>query len=362
MPREGCPRWCAAALVAALCGAGHAEAPPGKEPAADTLPPPRKVTPADAASPGSLLGPDVLPIDLAGALRLAGVQNPEILLARERVVEAVALRQLAAAQLLPTLNAGTNFNSHTGPLQRSTGEILKVNRGALYVGLGANAVGAGTVTVPGVVWSGNVSETIGRILVARQVVRQREFASVAVRNDLLLEVARAYLELLRAEGRRAVAVRGRDEVREVARVTANFADPKIGKGRQADADRAATELEQRNAEVLQAESDVQTSSARLCHTRSGVGLQHLAILTILTSHTSTFSRVYLPVRPSSKLDAAADKCDDGLLTKATATSEPTSQRLASTIFSKSMAGRTYFVTLIFCRSVTENSTSFIRLQ
>ena len=105
-----------------------------------------------------------------------------------------------------------------------------------------------------------------------------------------------------------------------------------------------------------------TSSARLCHTRSGVGLQHLAILTILTSHTSTFSRVYLPVRPSSKLDAAADKCDDGLLTKATATSEPTSQRLASTIFSKSMAGRTYFVTLIFCRSVTENSTSFIRLQ
>ena len=63
------------------------------------------------------------PIDLAAALQLAGVQNPEILLARERVEEAVALRQFAAAQILPTINAGTNFDSHNGPLQRSTGEM-----------------------------------------------------------------------------------------------------------------------------------------------------------------------------------------------------------------------------------------------
>src|SRR5437016_6603148 len=34
-------------------------------------------------------------IDLATALRLAGVQNPAILLARQRVVEAVVQRQLA---------------------------------------------------------------------------------------------------------------------------------------------------------------------------------------------------------------------------------------------------------------------------
>src|SRR5262245_35759993 len=39
----------------------------------------------------SILAEKTQPIDLASALRLAGVQNPEILLAQERVLEAVAL-------------------------------------------------------------------------------------------------------------------------------------------------------------------------------------------------------------------------------------------------------------------------------
>src|SRR5207237_10367091 len=62
-------------------------------------------------------------IDLSTALRLAGVQNPAILLARQRVVEAVVQRQLAAAVFLPSLNAGLNYDAHTGPLQQSSGNI-----------------------------------------------------------------------------------------------------------------------------------------------------------------------------------------------------------------------------------------------
>jgi outer membrane protein TolC len=194
-------------------------------------------------------------------LKLAGVQNPEILLARERVVEAVALRQLAAAQLLPSINVGTNLDVHRGPLQQSNGNILKVHRDSLFVGLGSNAVAAGTVNIPGVVWNANVSDVIFAALYSRQVVRQRNFASIAARNDVLLRVALAYLELLRAEGRRAIALQTRDEAAEVARITANYA--KTGQGRQADADRAATELQQRNAEVVQAEGEMLTMSARL---------------------------------------------------------------------------------------------------
>lgn len=200
-------------------------------------------------------------IDLASALQLAGVENPNILLARERVEGAAAEHQLAAAQILPTLNLGTNFDNHTGVLQRSNGELLKVNRGALYLGMGASAIGAGTVNVPGLVYDVNVSEVIYRSLVTRQRVQQREFASVAVRNEMLLKVCTAYLELLRATGRRAVASHTRDEAKEVARVTANYA--KTGQGREADAERAATEYEQRNTEVVQAESDTAVASARL---------------------------------------------------------------------------------------------------
>src|SRR5262249_29899575 len=150
--------------------------------------PPTAKPPAEIEfpKPPSILDPNTTPIDLASALQLAGVQNPELFLARERVTEAVALRQLAAAQLLPTLNAGININEHTGPLQAAAGTIVKVNRGALYLGLGSEAVGAGTVTIPGVVWSGNVSDTYFGILASRQLVRRRQFENATACNDILL--------------------------------------------------------------------------------------------------------------------------------------------------------------------------------
>ena len=61
---------------------------------------------------------------------------------------------------------------------------LILNRGSLYVGLGSSAVGAGTVTIPGVVWSGNASETYFGMLATRQLVSRREFESVAATNDV----------------------------------------------------------------------------------------------------------------------------------------------------------------------------------
>jgi outer membrane protein TolC len=239
-----------AILLAGLMLSGPAHAQP------DTLPPPRKLEAPEARDDG------YRPIDLPTALRLAGVANPQIQIARQRVLEAVALRQYAAAQFLPTINVGSSLDHHLGPIQESNGTILKVNRDSLYVGLGASAVGAGTVTVPGVVWSGNVSDVWYGALVTRQVVRQRAFESEAIRNATLLQVATAYLELLRGAGRQAVAGLLLNDAREVARVTANFA--KTGQGRQADADRAAVEYEQRKSDVIQAQNDVQLASARLC--------------------------------------------------------------------------------------------------
>lgn len=219
-------------------------------------------TPAAFPAPASILDPNALPIDLPSTLRLAGVQNPQILIARERITEADAIRQLAAAQLLPDINIGTNYDAHTGPLQQSNGSIGKVNRDSLYVGLGSSAIGGGTVTIPGVVWNNNLSEAYFGILISRQVVRQREFAATAVNQDVLLRVATGYVELLRAQGRRAIAVVTRDESAELARVTAAYA--RVGQGRQADADRAATELERRNSDILQSESAVLAASVRLC--------------------------------------------------------------------------------------------------
>jgi outer membrane protein TolC len=218
-------------------------------------------TPPVQPAPASILSEQRYPIDLAAALQLAGVQNAEILLAQEHVTEATALRQFAAAQLLPSLNAGTSVNTHTGPLQRSSGEILKVNRGSMYVGLGASAVGAGTVQIPGVVWSGNLSRTYFDALIARQHVSARQFRSTAIRNDVLGRVANAYMELLRAEAGRVIALKNRGEAAELARLTASFAAE--GRGRKSDANRTATVLEERSRELIDAENAILTASARL---------------------------------------------------------------------------------------------------
>jgi outer membrane protein TolC len=263
----------ASAITILLAGPAAAWQPPPKligpesaaQPAAsETLPSPASNSGIYSAKdrPSTLLGDKFIPIDLPSAVRLAGLQNPDLFLARQRVVEAAAIRQLAAAQLLPSLNFGTNFDAHSGPLQQSNGNILKVSRSALYAGAGANAIAAGTVNIPGVVWNLNVSNAIYGLLVARQVVNERQFANLQTNNEILQDVAVAYYELLRAEGLHAVMLRMRGETAEVADITAKYAS--TGVGREADAERAATELAQREIDVLEIEGQVLVASANLC--------------------------------------------------------------------------------------------------
>ncbi len=224
------------------------------DPASGIASPPR--------SPDSILSAETKPIDLTTALNLAGVQNPELNVARTRVLEAAALRQLAAAYFLPSINPGMNYDSHNGNLQQSDGNILSVSRSAVYIGAGANAVGSGTVNIPGVFLNENIGAGIFAYLAARQVVRQREFETIAVRNQVFLRVTWAYSELLRAEARRAVQLQAREEARVIAKLTADYA--KAGQGREADANRAATQLARRESYIQAAEGEVLAASAALC--------------------------------------------------------------------------------------------------
>ena len=204
---------------------------------------------------------ETTPIDLASAFALIGVQNPEFLAAQHRVLEASAQRQLAAVQLLPTINLGTSMDSHTGPLQQSTGNILTVSRQSLFVGAGASAVAAGSVNIPGVVWNLNVSDTYYNYLISRQVQAQKQANVTTVNNDIQLRVATAYLELVRAAGQRSIEWQSRQDFAEVARITAIF--ERAGQGRSADANRAATELSSRDCQVIEAEGRIVAASARL---------------------------------------------------------------------------------------------------
>jgi outer membrane protein TolC len=243
-------------MAGLLCGLPrvYGDAPSGTAP---------RGTPTEPLLPPapSFIGANFVPIDLNTTLRLAGVQNPDILVAQSRVVESQALRQLAAAQFLPTINYGMNYDTHTGVLQQSNGNILSVNRSAVYVGAGANAVAAGTVNIPGVFLQGNLAVTVFGYLASRQIVQQRDFANWAIRNQAFLRATVTYSELLRAEGARAVAMQVRDEARIVAQLTAAYSNQ--GRGSKADADRAATQLARRENDFQAAEGAVLVASARL---------------------------------------------------------------------------------------------------
>lgn len=228
--------------------------------------PPRPTLAAEspASTPAETeLTPQVMtvPIDLASALKLAGVRNLDILIAQQRVLYTTAQQQLAAAQALPNFNIGGNYDQHTGFLQQASGNILQVQRSALYLGSGANAVAAGSVNIPGFQYNLNVGESYFNYLVSQQRSQRFMAAQRTAHNDAAFNVAMAYLQLVEAEGTLAIALKIRDEAAEIAKVTSAFA--KTGQGRHADAERAAAELYVRQTDVLAATANLTSISAQL---------------------------------------------------------------------------------------------------
>lgn len=223
--------------------------------------PAEPVVPASAAEPAPQPEPTQT-LDLGIALRLAGLDNPTVNLARERVREALARQVAARSLLLPTVTIGGNFYRHTGTLQAAVGRVFAVDRQSLYLGFGARAVGTGTVAFPGVRLFAHLGDAVYEPLAARQRVVAARSDAQAVRNEILLRVAVGYLELVGAEARLDVLRRGAADLAEVVRLTRVYAAK--GQGREADANRAAATADLLRRQVRAAEEDVAVASARLC--------------------------------------------------------------------------------------------------
>jgi outer membrane protein TolC len=201
------------------------------------------------------------PVDLQIALSLASTNNPTIGLAEEAVRAAIAERTAARALMLPTLNAGLNFRVHSGSLLSSSGIVRYDDISSLYAGLGADAVGAGTVTVPGVRIFAQLGDAIFEPRTAALRLQARNLDSAAVRNRVLLEVVQRYFELLGAEARLGALRQSQTELAEIVRLTANFA--KAGQGREGDAQRALAEAELLRADMQSVEEEAAVAAAQL---------------------------------------------------------------------------------------------------
>jgi outer membrane protein TolC len=201
------------------------------------------------------------PLNLETALVLAGAENPTIALAREAIQASLADRMQARALLLPTLEAGTSFNLHQGPLLSAKGVVIRVDRESLYVGSGAFAVGAGTVGFPGVWLNAHLADALFEPRAASQRVANRRFEALAVRNAVLLDVVDAYFTLVGAEAALKAIRESESDLAEVVRLTTNFY--KTGQGRKGDADRAEADALLLHNQEQHIEEEIAVAAARL---------------------------------------------------------------------------------------------------
>jgi outer membrane protein TolC len=201
------------------------------------------------------------PIDLSSALAIAAGDNPQVAFAQQRVAEAFA--QLRSAQILwvPSIRAGANYNKHEGTIQDVAGNIIETSRGSVYTGFGAQAVGAGSPAVPGLLVNFHTRDAIFQPRIAERTIGARRQAERTVLYDLLTDTALAYTDLLEAAQLVAVQEETLANTQGLADLTASFA--RTGQGLAADADRARAELSLQQIEARRAAETVQVASARL---------------------------------------------------------------------------------------------------
>jgi outer membrane protein TolC len=160
-----------------------------------------------------------LPITLDTVLRLAEAHNARIAVARERLNESVLSNEAAAGCWLPQTYAGVAYYRHEGGIQNEDGTLTHSSTGALYPGLQLRT-------------EFDVREATFRRVDAERQVWQNKGELSRVSNEVLLEAATTYIDLLTA--RRAEGV-----TRELARSERDLLERAE---RLAKSDRSATAL------------------------------------------------------------------------------------------------------------------------
>ncbi|MEX0936948.1 MAG: TolC family protein [Pirellulales bacterium] len=202
-----------------------------------------------------------VPIDLSSALQQASGRNPQISFAQQRVEEAFAELRTAEVLWVPSLRAGVNYNKHEGRIQDVEGNIIDTSRGSIYAGFGAQAVGAGSPAVPGLVMNFHLTDAVFQPRIAAHTLGAQRHASRAVVNDTLVDTAIAYIDLLEALQIEAVANQTLVNAQSLVELTRSFAE--TGQGLLADADRANVELSIRQIELRRASEAARVASVRL---------------------------------------------------------------------------------------------------
>jgi len=208
---------------------------------------------ADAGSPEGVPREDQAQtrIDLATALRLAGAQNLEIQIARQRLEEARARHRMAVQEFLPWLSPGFVYRRHDGLTQGTEGEIVDVHKHQYATGAVIAA-------------QADVGPALFRSRETGQLSSAAEGLLEAQRSDVLLAAASGYFDLARAQAAVGVAEEAvriaRDYQRQLERAV------EIGLALRGEALRVRARAERAELERRQALVARRIAAARLAET------------------------------------------------------------------------------------------------
>jgi outer membrane protein TolC len=196
-------------------------------------------------------GDEVMLIDLPTALRLVQSANPTLNMARERVSEAYARLDQADVLWLPNLRFGPAYGRHDGQLQTSRGDVIGVSKSNFFMGGGA-------------ILSVEVSDALYAPLIAQRLAQAESGAARAVSDQVELNVASTYLDLVSVYGHLAINADTLVRAKEMLEHAEIAAKPGIGLSKfTSDVTRARAEVASRKRERSDLEGEMAMVSARL---------------------------------------------------------------------------------------------------
>src|SRR4051812_31232634 len=132
------------------------------------------------------------PIDLAATLRLAGANNLDVQLARERLVEARANHESTVWQFFPWLGPGLSYRRHENFIQDVGGNIIDVHKDSYSVG-------------PALTAQLDLGDAIYKNLASRQLVKAADYGLQTQTQESIFAAAQGYFDLLKSQSAVGVA-------------------------------------------------------------------------------------------------------------------------------------------------------------
>jgi len=191
------------------------------------------------------------PIDLPTALRLAGAQNLDVAIARERLAEARAAQESAREQFFPWLSPGASYRRHEGRIQKVEGVIIDADKQSYNAG--------GTLAT-----QVDLGDAYFKTLAAQQLVRAAGQGLDAERRDSVLAAAQGYFDLAKAQAGIGVA-------REAVKISEDYEDQlrqavAIGIAFKGEELRVRVQTERERLRLRQVQEEQRVAAARLAQT------------------------------------------------------------------------------------------------